>query len=132
MYKIKGWCPNRENQMGGSAFSIVLTPKWKEAVQKSGITQDKVDNLLKSEVCKTYLRQHRFGDRISEVRINWGEWGIENITVPGNACGLDINYHGIGLNDGEVILEPHNVDTIFQASLILSLFLWFAESFDFL
>lgn len=131
MYKIKGWNPSRENQMGGSGFSIVLTPQWKEAVLKSNLTQEKVDNFIKN-TCVQYLKQHGFREtRIDDIRISWGEWGIEHITVPGNACGLDIDEHGICLNKGEVILTPHNVDTIFQASLILSIFLWFADYLEF-
>lgn len=130
MYKIKSWCPNRENQMGGSAFSILLTPKWKEAVCKSDITQEYVDEILNSDLCKTYMRQHGFGERYSDIRISWGEWGIEHITVPGNACGLDIEYHPIGYWNGEVSLDPHNIDSIYQASLILTIFLLFAEMLE--
>jgi len=127
MYKIKGWNPSRENQMGGSGFSIVLTPKWKEAVSKSSLTQDKVNSFIPKMFSQT-LKEHGFGEnRIGDIRISWGEWGIEHITVPGNACGLDIDEHAICLNDGEVALTPHNVDTIFQASLILSIFLRIAD-----
>jgi hypothetical protein len=132
MYKIKGWMPNRQNQMGGSGFSIVLTQKWREAVEKAGLTQANADKFLSSDVLKELLKQHGFSaERTGEVRIHWGAWGIEHISVPGNACGLDINYSPMGYIWGEVSLDPHNVDTIYQASLILAIFLWFADILEY-
>jgi len=131
MYKIKGWNPNRENQMGGAGFSIVLTQKWKNAVSKSDLTQEKVDSFLQ-KIGDQFLKQHGFKGRISEVRISWGEWGIEHITVPGDACGLDIDEQGFCLCKGEVVLSPHNIDSLNQASLILTLFLWIADYLEFL
>jgi len=131
MYKIKGWNPSRENQMGGSGFSIILTPKWKEAVIKSGLTQENINTSISKRFVQT-LKEHGYSEsRIGDIRISWGEWGIEHITVPGNACGLDIDYSPIGYLNGEVSLDPHNVDTIFQASLILSIFLFFADCLEF-
>ena len=130
MYKIKGWNPSRENQMGGSGFSIILSQKWKEAVIESGLIQENIDTFIAKRFPQT-LKEHGFPEsRIGDIRISWGEWGIEHITVPGNACGLDIDYSPIGCLNGEVSLDPHNVDTIFQASLILSIFLWFADCLE--
>jgi len=130
-YKIKGWCPDR-NMVGGSGFTIVLTPEWKTKVAKSELTEDKVNSLIK-QMGGRYLEAHGFGkDRIYDIRISWGEWGIEHITVPGNACGLDLDEQGsIGCRDGEVSLCPHNIDTIWQASLILSIFTWIADIIDY-
>ena len=42
MYKIIGWGPNRENQMGGSGFSIIPMTEWKESVKNSNLNQDKI------------------------------------------------------------------------------------------
>lgn len=128
MYKIKGWFPNR-TQMGGCGFSIVLTPTWKNAVEKSNLTQDKI-NCYIERMGSHFLEAHGFGkERTGDIRVSWGEWGIEHITVPGNACGLDID-ESIGLREGEMALTPHNVDTIYQASLILSIFLYVADYLD--
>ena len=130
MYKIKNWDPNRPNKMAASGFSIVLTKEWKDAVGRVNIKQSAVDAMI-SSIGKDFLIQHGFSaNRIGDVKISWGEWGIEHITVPGNACGLDIDYAPMGYLNGEVALMPHNVDTIFQASLILSLFLWFANALE--
>lgn len=59
------------------------------------------------------------------IRVSWGEWGPEHITVPGNACGLDLNRSYV--HDG-MALFPHNVDTRDQAMLLLVVFTWFAGS----
>ena len=129
MYRLQGWFPNGE--MGGAGFGIILTPKWKEAVAHSDINQEKVDNLIRN-LGNTILKAHR-RDAVEEhmlpsyLRVNWGEWGPEHIAVPGNACGLDIDTHCVGVFPGEVGLMPHNVDSVFQASMILTLFTQIAE-----
>lgn len=64
-----------------------------------------------------------------EIRISWGEWGPEHITVPGNACGLDVEYgYSFGAPPGGKVLLPHNVDSIYQASLLIVVFLFFADT----
>ncbi len=62
----------------------------------------------------------------SELRIQWGEWGPEHITVPGDACGLDIDRCYPSPPDGRALL-PHNIDSIKQSMLLLVVFTWFAE-----
>ena len=129
MYRLQGWFPNGE--MGGAGFGIILTPKWKEAVAHSDINQEKVDNLIRN-LGNTILKAHR-RDAVEEhmlpcsLRVKWGEWGPEHITVPGNACGLDIDTRCVGVFPGEAGLMPHNVDSVFQASMILTLFTKIAE-----
>ncbi len=61
----------------------------------------------------------------NDLRVQWGGWGPEHITVPGNACGLDID-RGMMCPPGGKTLVPHNVDSIQQAHLLLVVFLWFA------
>lgn len=124
MYRIEGWSPS-SGQMGGAGFSIALTPEWKEAVSKSYLDQDKINTLL-INIGKSILNNH--GHSIEDVRlmpcyirVKWGEWGPEHITVPGNACGLDIDSECFCDID-EKALAPHNVDTINQASMILTIF----------
>lgn len=129
MYRLQGWCPNGE--MGGAGFGIILTPKWKEAVAQSEINQEKVDNLIRN-LGNYILKGHR-RERVEEhmlpcyLRVVWGEWGPEHIMVPGNACGLDIDTRCPGCRPDEVALTPHNVDSVFQSSMILTLFTKIAE-----
>jgi hypothetical protein len=132
MYRIIGWCPVPE--MNGAGFTIALKPEIKEAVKKSGITQENINNWINTSG-RLYLKHH--GYNIPEdspisfyIRISWGEWGIEHITVPGNACGLDIDDYSIGIKEGEKALRPHNVDGLKQASLILAVFTSIAETLE--
>ena len=60
------------------------------------------------------------------IRVSWGEWGVEHLTVPGDACGLDID-RGFGGMRGGVTLQPHNVDNSSQVLLLLVVFTWFAD-----
>lgn len=61
------------------------------------------------------------------IRVSWGEWGPEHITVPGNACGLDLS-RGLGGPEGGMTLFPHNVDAMCQAYLLMLVFNWFADA----
>lgn len=58
---------------------------------------------------------------VHSIRVSWGEWGPEHITVPGNACGLDICY-GMGMSrrQGGKFLAPHNVDNLQPANSFAS------------
>lgn len=129
MYRIKGWFPT--GQMNGASFGIVLTPEWKEAVAKSDINQEGIDNLIQNLGNKILEGHGR--NPIEEhmlpcyLRVTWGEWGPEHITVPGNACGLDIETHCMECSPDEVALTPHNVDSVSQASMILTIFIQIAE-----
>ena len=129
MYRLNGWFPN--GNMGGAGFCIILTQKWKKAVSNSNINQEKVNNLIQN-VGNKILEAH--GRKEVEphmlpyyLNVKWGEWEPEHITVPGNACGLDIDTHCVGCYPGEVAFTPHNVDSVFQASMILTLFVYLAE-----
>lgn len=139
---ISGWGPY-----------IQLWPDWKDAVAECGLTQKEVNTAIES-MGRTWLNAHGYGaeydpdncghDRDEskppgpnaeplykprDIRISWGEWGPEHITVPGNACGLDISYgYTIGAPPGGQVLVPHNVDSIYQASLLIVVFLFFADT----
>lgn len=63
-----------------------------------------------------------------DLRVSWGEWGIEHINVPGDACGLDIDRAAIGAPRGGVTLYPHNMDSMNQAFLCLRVWTWFADA----
>ena len=129
MYKIKSWLPSR--RPNGAAFFIVLTDKFRQAVEKSKLTQENMDALIVN-LGNPILSGHGYPEvdknmLLCELRVKWGEYGPEHISAPGNACGLDIDTHFVGALPGEVALMPHNVDTIRQASMLLSIFIYIAE-----
>ncbi len=132
MYHIELGTPRLD--MGGAGFSILLFPGWKDAIARAEIDQENVNCVIERlgrgwlDGCgysKRYGDGYLYEPRV--IRISWGEWGPEHITVPGNACGLDID-EGICAPRGGKILGPHNVDSISQAHLLLVVFLWFAST----
>ena len=128
LYHIKGWGPRRE--MNGAGFSIMLYPEWKELVARQNIDQAKCDHLCRESLGPLWLEQHGYdGDYAKyQLSVRWGEWGPEHIQVPGSAAGLNNDrYCQMHAPEEGVILTPHNVDTIQQASLCLTVFCWIAD-----
>lgn len=149
-YSISGLCPIQ--QMGGYGFNIKLWPGFKDMVTSYNIDQEKVDKGIENmgrhwlDICgydSIYDPDNSGFDRDKnkplgpnarpmylpnrDLRISWGEWGPEHITVPGNACGLDID-RSIGAPRNGRILLPHNVDCWQQVNLLLITFCWFADT----
>lgn len=79
--------------MGAHDFSVDLHPDYKLAVDRSGLTGGRVDAMVQ-EQGRAWLDCAGFStERVapgSDLRVGWGRWGPEHITVPGNSCGLDI------------------------------------------
>jgi hypothetical protein len=149
-YSIGGLEPRKT--MGGAGFQIKLWPAFREAVANINRTQENYEKLLKN-MGRAWLDCCGFNavfdpdncgfqaDRKlppgpnarplyepnQQLRISWGEWGPEHITVPGSACGLDIDRDGPGRPRGGAILLPHNVDSWAQAQLLLVVFCWIAD-----
>lgn len=155
LYHITGLCPRTDIPLGRCGFCIQLWPKWKDAIAESGLTQEHVNTLVKNmhrpwldgcgfdaifdpergprdeweskytgKPIKYSKHAHPLYDQHS-VRIQWGEWGPEHLTVPGNACGLDID-RGLGPPGGRVLV-PHNIDSLNQVVLLLVVFTSIAE-----
>ena len=129
MYRIVGLIGQSDKYIGGHGFSIVLQPEHKKAVANCGLNQERVDNWIKAFGVKALLSCGYSKDfveyNLGDIRVQWGEWGIEHISVPGNACGLDIDCSPIGIcphETGGAALYPHNVDNTRQKLLLLTLF----------
>ncbi len=153
MYHITRLCPRTDIDMGRCGFSINLYPAWRQAVEDSKLTQHHIDTAIKNyhrawlDGCgydaifdpdKDPLaewEERNLGKKskpgpnarplydIHSIRVAWGEWGPEHITVPGNACGLDIDRSSLtGCS-----LVPHNIDNFGQVILLLTVFTTFAE-----
>ncbi len=143
--------------MSGAGFSIHLWPEWKLAVARWNTDQTAINTAIKSmhrswldgcgfdaifdpsEDPQDKWKREKMGTarKLSKaarplydehsIQVQWGAWGPEHITIPGNACGLDIS-HGHGCPKEGRILGPHNVDSLAQAHLLLVVFTWFADS----
>lgn len=149
MYSIDGLCPSGQ-PLGGYGFLIHLAPLFKEAVATANLTQAQVDRVLATygqewlQKCgfARYFDPENCGHQAQrpaipspetrpspshrELRVRWGEWGPEHLTVPGNACGLDLDTHPTRFQGGRTLV-PHNVDSWSQVLLLLVMFTWFAD-----
>ena len=151
-YSIVSLCPYQRNNMGGYGFTIKLFPGFKDLVAESDLDQQKACKVLDSrgrdwldgcgysamfdpDNCNFRTDETTLlGPNAShaywpnrDLRVTWGEWGPEHITVPGNACGLNID-RGFGCPRDGRMLTPHNVDCWSQVQLLLITFCWFAET----
>jgi hypothetical protein len=149
-YHIQHLCPRVDRSLSGAGFSIQLYSNWKEAVAKSELNQETVNTAIKN-LGRQWLDGCGFSAIFDpencgfdkdpnkppspeahprympwSIQVSWGEWGPEHITVPGNACGLDIDK-GLGAPPEGRVLLPHNVDRIGQAHLLLVVFTWIAD-----
>lgn len=155
LYQIQFMTPQKE--MSGHGIQVNFWPEWKDAVARYGINQRQADAAVKSlsrawldgcgydamhdpdaDPLEKWNQKHlgtapKLGSNARplydshSIRVTWGEWGPEHITVPGNACGLDLS-HSIGSAPGGMSLLPHNVDSMSQAYLLLLVFTWFADA----
>lgn len=156
MYHITSLCPRTDISLGRCGFSIMLYPDWRDAVKASVLTQADINCAIKnlhrawldgcgfnqmydpdSDPMADWQAKHlgkvrKLGPNARhlygphDIRVDWGEWGPEHITVPGNACGLDLS-DGIGLPTNGKALDPHNVDNFGQVILLLTVFTTLAD-----
>ena len=150
-YDIVGLCPRTDIDMGRHGFCVKLYPEWLELVANRKLTQENANMALTSlgriwlDACgfnqifdPDNCGHERDGEKPpgpnaqqmykpnQDLRVSWGEWGPEHITVPGNACGLDLSQD-LGAPPGGRTLAPHNVDNLYQKLLLLVVFTWFAD-----
>ena len=120
-------------EMHGFSFCIKLYPKWKECITKSGLKQENINRMINLRG-REWLDGCGYGDVFDhdktrkmytpdyDLRVAWGEWGPEHMSIPGiNAAGLDIDDVIDASRRGRC-LYPHNVDTMGQAYLLITVF----------
>ncbi len=151
-YSIFGLCPRGDLPMGRHGFGIKLFPGFQNMVAAYDLDQEKVNTVL-GKLGRGWLDScgyDMFFDPDNcgcskdeklplgpdarpsyvpnqDLRVSWGEWGPEHITVPGDACGLDLDTGFGSPRDGR-LLSPHNVDNWSQVQLLLITFCWFADA----
>lgn len=157
MYLIRNLCHRTDISMGVHGFGIDLSPEFRDAVSKSRLSQDDIDGLLATmgrewldatgytqvfdpdddrepsarfehdPKWKPGPRARPLYEPRNSLRVQWGEWGPEHISVPGNACGLDIDQSFGSPIHGARSLTPHNIDALCQKYLLLIVFTSIAE-----
>lgn len=158
-YAIRNLCHRTDISMSAHGFAIDLSADFRAAVELANLDQENVNRHIES-MGRTWLDATGFGGfhdpddhRLPihrernplppgpnarplyshrEIRVSWGEWGPEHISVPGNACGLDIDrspgFSVFEIGTERASLYPHNVDSLFQKYLLLIVFTELAES----
>ena len=132
LYAIRNLCHRQDGVLGVHGFSIDLSPDWRLAVGNSELDQERVNHIIqilgRSWLdCTGYGRKAHDGQPSYEprtsIRVQWGEWGPEHISVPGNACGLDIDRSAFGclFRNGRRLVD-HNIDSLSQKYLLLIVF----------
>lgn len=150
-YQIRQLCHRQDMTMGCHGFAIDLSPDWQTAVAQCELDQNKIDQLIMSRG-RAWLDAAGFDAMYDpdncgfhrdpakklgpnschlyqpySIRIAWGKWGPEHISVPGNACGLDIDRNSYSLFKNGASLLPHNIDSLNQKYLLLMVFTEIAE-----
>lgn len=130
MYRIVNWMPV-DGELHGCSFSIVLTKRWKEVFDEKGLSQEELNKVVKAYEHEI-LDGHGFDyyEHIPQISAMYDdEWGICQIRVPGNACGIGFVpcEPQQEARDGEHQLRSHNMDSIKQASMVLTIFLKVVE-----
>lgn len=131
-YVVSGFGPpDRETFLGGWGFSIGLKGDFARKCLEHKLTEQNVERfneigkklLAKTFKDKDFRDPYHFFDDTKDhcLLLKW-------LTVPGNACDLGssgVTPKQIKVYHNERFLEydPHNVDTMSQACLLLTLFL---------
>lgn len=136
LYLVKSFC-HYGADIGRHGFTVDLHPDVPELVADSKLEQDGIDRAIEVNAREwldrcgfDYLtKDSEHAPRLGvHVRCTWGKWGPEHITVPGNACGLDLSTSPGCLFPGGVSLLPHNVDSLAQKYMISVVFFYLMES----
>lgn len=127
-YSIVGLSPRTDIDIGRHGFCIYLHDKFKWLVSIGNIDQSCVNHVIE-QLGIEWLNACGYQNyKPRDIRVSWGEWGPEHITVPGNACGLDIDHCALGNPLGGPALYPHNIDSWSQKQLLLIVFCYLVES----
>ncbi len=150
-YRIEGFCPptlsEGETHMGKWGFVIQLTPEFvRDAMavdmtdytyqRMQELTQDKLDIIWDSPLfTQSPLRFHAQNEERGAKLTTL----LTNISVPGNACGLDMEWDKLSMVERaieksepfkdfmRIPLIPHNVDCQLQQYSLLVAFMVYAH-----
>ena len=127
-WTVKHWM-NRPGQ-NYKAFSIWASPTFIIAAKKAMETFNQ--NSCQAHA-KALIEEAMPGrsDVYREPLTFRKEVGLAHIDVPGNACGLDLDFKSEGIyKKGGYTLLPHNIDTTDQQSTLFTIWLWWAKAVE--
>lgn len=126
-YELQGFGPPMpgEDRMGMWGFNIALDPDFADAAKEFEAPRDYHERFHRSAV--------RIGESCAGYEGNKHSVGflgdtllLTNVSVPGNACSLDVDREqlsrlGTEYPPRQVLYAPHNVDTAGQAAGLLAI-----------
>lgn len=137
MYHIRYFSGTMGNGINHD-FEIDVPPQWQAIVDVAGMTQDQVNRIIEAKArtwldnngydelwgadCPDYLDPKTHLYSYLDIHVGWGMRGIEHIGIPGSGSGLDINTKRPSLFKGGYILSPHNIDTLMQKTLVITIY----------
>ena len=126
-WTIKHWM-NRPEQ-SCNAFTVWASPAFVVAAKKAMVDVDeaKAQEHARAIVMAAEGKEDSIGTVTGYLRFR-PEVGLAHIDVPGNACGLDLDFKSEeSYQRSGFQLLPHNIDTAFQQSTLFAIWLWWAQ-----
>lgn len=127
-YKIKYWGPTPDISMGGWGFNIILDEEYAKFMMALKMDFEHLKK-FKARLSEGLSNIMKFTESYPRLQFHENSCLLTNISVPGNACGLD-QFNCIDGND--FTYQPHNVDCENQASGLLYVFTEWMEVSEFL
>ena len=72
----------------------------------------------------------RFSDVVSEPLMFNPDVGLAHFDVPGNACGMDLDWQHRDIQEDGFELLPHNIDSPEQQSTLFAIWVWWAKAVE--
>jgi len=117
--------PEKERPVGMSGFTVYLNPRFVSFCKKQ-----EFDTSIYNSIGQEMMKAAGFSDVVVQHyprSCNFEGGFLTNITVPGNACGLDYMTHG----PDSPMLAPHNVDNDTQMKALLGIFSHWAQNMEY-
>lgn len=139
-YEILSWTPRTDQVMSRWGFTIRMDYQMAKILKSKKITEqhyDRITELGKDVIISIFGKEDPMVKHLHPPYQFWDDtYLLTNLSVPGNACGLDMSngdFERIN-SDNEYESEwncvewhPHNVDVNQQASTLLAIWLrWFS------
>lgn len=103
-----------EADMGGGALLATLTPEMMKFLRRQGEWTELPEISEAMMRASQHMLKSRFGNNVRDYRAYCRQPKWINMSVPGNACGLDPDYHDERELEVGYRLCPHNVDSSYQ------------------
>ena len=136
-YRIEGFCPRTDISMGRWGFGIRMDTQYAWQLKQLPLRDEWEERIVEigTDAVKATLL-HDFKPMFDTPRLHFWENTclLTNLSVPGNACGLDMDWRDFDHLQADAERDanygitwlPHNVDSWWQALSLLQVWLaWY-------